>query len=300
MTHAAASINEYINMQEAQPCPNFGFGAAARFTTHNASLRRCSENAAQITARKHAQQQLHRKRRPRRAGQEQFDLLSQPKKMDSGRLKAKQAREERSEMQEDYTNANDFCFRPETMENGSAPFVTQFHLERTDDLRNVVAKDQNKERHIENAPELIDSVAQKEHRPPFITAVGSLTSKMPSKFQLEIERARATRAMHKGCPPVGAHRFRDEAPGNFNLYFHGAKDKNKGIANQEDNRQRTKKNVGRKIAWGNNHAEATQSQSQSMAESRRMRQRNARKPTKSKFDGMESCYSIEEYHVRRN
>jgi hypothetical protein len=59
-------------------------------------------------------------------------------------------------------------------------------------VRNLVAKDQNKERHVENAPELIDSVAQTESRPPFITAVGSLTSKMPSKFQLEIEGARAT------------------------------------------------------------------------------------------------------------
>lgn len=274
-------------MQTAQAGLPFGFDAQLRFATHNQSLRRCSENAAQISERR--QQLLRRKqRRPKHVGKAQYDLLSQPKKMDSGRLKAKQAREE-SEMREKYHEKSDFCFRPESLDN-LPPFVTKFHCIDNLDLRNLVAKDQNKERHVENAPELIDSVAQTESRPPFITAVGSLTSKMPSKFQLEIEGARATAVMHKG-PPVSAHRFRDEAPGHFHLYFQRATDKHKDIARQaRENKQRK---VPPKVAWGNNQEAHPQSRTRNTSS-----QRNTRKS--SALDGIASCYSIEEYHIRKN
>ena len=72
-----------------------------------------------------------------------------------------------------------------------APHITLFAF------RTLVAKDQNREHAMEDAPELIDSIHSSEHsRPPFITDVGPLTSKLPNKFQLELERARAAVSLH--------------------------------------------------------------------------------------------------------
>merc|ERR1711865_1154106 len=225
--------------------------------------------------------------------------MGQPKKMDSGLLKAKQCREE-SEMRGMYQEKEDFCFRPRSAAH-SGEFETKFHLPNNATLRNRVAFDQNKEAALESKQVLLDVdwPGNTQEKPPFITAVGKNTTVLPSKFELELQRARMTTEMHRGSKGVNSHRFRDEAEDeNFELYFHAARDKNRSMADQVNEKR---KKVPRP-AWGSsrNNSSAHKSKPRPRSKSH-SRQPNVSRSSNddSKYESMASMYSVEEYRLGR-
>ena len=95
--------------------------------------------------------------------------------------------------------------------------------------------------------------------------------------------------MHRG-QSSHEHRFRDEALDDFHLYFRAARDKNRGMAEQQQASR-----VPPRISWSENRRS---NQNQGSASARHTRKEISTSRA-GNLDSIESCYSIEEYGALR-
>jgi len=295
MANSFGSVNDEVDT-ESSPYPCFGFNASAMYKSHVHDLQTCSLNAERNFARaRYQRDEVRRREKQRRAQKEKpkFDLQSQPTRMDAMRLKAQQYKQEAG-MREKYLPKSAFCHRPPSPK-GNVPFVTKFHLQDNVKRRFEVAKNQGEINSLENTlePFQLGCSTIKDERDEFVTQIGQLHSEMLSKFQLDLDRARATTAMHAGSKGVNEHRFRDDAQDkHFSLYFHAARDKNRAMADQINHR----KSTDPKRAWVHN---AEDRRSYGLTRKASKRKQKSRPPV---FGSVESssCYSVQEHIIGRS